>query len=478
MRRALFLGIAWLLCVNSYAFEVSGNFWEAKQATYHVGMSGTSPSGTSWNTSFKRAMSSWTAATNFEFLVVDSFRDPCSGRANNGFGDNISAVDFTADVCGNAFGSSTLAVTLTAGTCLNQECTGGIKIKDADIVFKNSEKWDVYTGPRRSGVLDFERVALHELGHALGLRHENSNPAIMQPLVTDTHTLQADDINGANVIYPGSANIPLGVTIGSIYGVNIVVPAASKISGPSNTVNQSGALISGDTSLEGKFLDMYQFTFANDSIVDLRLNSTAFDPFLYLVRISSTQDLIPAHTFTDDNSGTGSNALISKSVQAGTYWVGASPAAGNQQGSYDLTLISANNNPTSSFQSFQSIYGANVQINPNPSIAGALSSSDFVFNGKRLDLFQFTVLKQTKLRVDLSATLFDPVLIIARLLPGASATMQEVDQKLLLQNDNFGSGLNSRIEQSLSPGNYWTGVTSANVGQTGDYQIETTVVLP
>ena len=63
------------------------------------------------------------------------------------FGDDITGVDFTATVCGTEFSDSVLAVTLTAGTCLNQQCTGGFHITDADIVFNNNENWDVYTGP-------------------------------------------------------------------------------------------------------------------------------------------------------------------------------------------------------------------------------------------------------------------------------------------------------------------------------------------
>lgn len=482
MRSRLFFCLALLVSSHSNAFVLSGNFWEEGAATYRVGISGNSPSGTSWNTAFKRAMDSWSTATNFQFNVINTFINPCTNRQNGGFGDNISSVDFTADVCGNAFGNNTLAVTLTAGTCLNQQCTSGFKISDADIVFKNDESWDVYSGPlRNNNTIDFERVALHELGHALGLRHETTNTAMMQALVSDLNTLQADDINGANAIYTTSVEppvVPPLEKVSSIYGVDILLPAPTVLNGPIHNVSLSGSLASGDASLDNKFLHLYQYTFANDTSVDLRLNSIVFDPFLYLVRISSTQDAIPAHTFSDDNSGVGSNAQIVKTVQAGTYWVGVSSATSNQKGSYALTMTTSNASPTKSFASFKSIYGVDVEINPNPSIAGNLSSSDFSLNGKHLDLYQFSVVNQIKMRIDLSASAFDPVLIVARLLPNGLLSAQEIDENFLLMNDDFGTSLNSRIEQMLTPGTYWIGVTSADNGQTGDYQIESTVVIP
>lgn len=479
MPKRFFFCLALLFSQHGLGFEISGNFWDPAQATFHVGIAGTAPSGALWSTAFKRAMTNWSTSTNFLFLAVDSFKDPCINRANDGFGDDISSINFTTDICGTAFNSSTIAITKTSGPCLTPNCdNNNFRITQSDILFRNDENWDIYSGTQTGPAIDFERVALHELGHVIGLRHENTNPAIMQSKVTNTHTLQIDDINGANTIYPGNAAQPPATAIHTIYGISVVAPGTTHINGPGGTVNQSGTLSGGDASLGGKFIDVYQFTFANDTSLDLQLNSSTFDPFLYLVRITATQDGVPAYTFSDDNSGIGFNAKISTSIQAGTYWVGVSSASNNKMGNYDLALDYANSNPTSSFQSFQSVYGVNVQINPNPTIVGTLSSGDFALNNKHLDLYQFNVTSQTNLRFDLSATAFDTVLVITRLLPGAAPEMQEIDSGLLLQNDNFGSGPNSRIEQSLPPGTYWIGVTSASTGQTGDYRIETTVLLP
>ena len=482
LRNRLCFCLLLLFSKNLHGFDTSGNFWEFGQVTLLVGIAGTSPSSTSWSTAVKRAMSQWTDASHFRFIAVDDFSDPCTGRANNGFGDSVSSVNFTTDVCGTAFGPTTLAITKTSGPCATSACTN-FKITQSDILFKSSDNWDVHVGPLKSGTIDFERVALHELGHALGLRHETSKSAIMQDKVSNTHTLQIDDLNGAAAIYPGTASS--FTTQPSVFNISIKIPTKTTFNGPGNSANLSGNLGSADTKLDDRFLDIYQITFAKDSTVNISLNSSTIDPFLYLARITSAQEVMPAFTYTDSDSGGNSNALsnalIAQTIPAGTYWIGASSAGTAQQGNYTLNVTSVNSPapiPLQSLQSFQSIYGAIVQINPNPAIAGSLSGSDFSLNGKHMDLHQISVSKQTLLRFDLSSSAFDTVLLLTRLLPGPVPQLQEIDETFLKQNDNFGSSSNSRIEQSLLPGTYWIGVTSANAGQTGDYRIETSVVLP
>lgn len=112
--------------------------------------------------------------------------------------------------------------------------------------------------------------------------------AIMQPFTSEIDSLQADDIAGANFIYGG------GATLSTIYGIDVSLPRNSELSGPADTVNFSGALANTDADLDGRLLDIYQFTFVNDSTVDIQLSSNTIDTFLYLVRVSSTQDIIDA----------------------------------------------------------------------------------------------------------------------------------------------------------------------------------------
>lgn len=465
MRSIVVFLLSLVFASSGHAFNASGNSWELGQATFHVGISGQSPSGGSWNAAFIRSMDAWTNATGFEFLAVEDFHDPCIDNGEDEFGDDINGVDFTTTLCGTEFGDSTLAVTLSAGVCTSPACDS-FYTTNADIVFNEGETWDVYSGDLRSGIAEFERVALHELGHALGLDHETSNIAMMQSTVSNLDSLQIDDINGANFIYQGEA------TFASVYGVDIILPAVSKLSNSNTSISFNGNLTHYDAALDAKFIDLYQYTFENDSTVAIRANSDDLNTFLYLVRISSTQEIIPDSTFSNDDFFLGSNARISQDIQAGTYWIGVSSADENEVGAYDVSINAFNQNPALSFESFTSIYGIEVEINPNPSILGTLTNSDFEFEGKFLDLYQFQVNSAVELRFDLGSNDFDTNLLLIEV------DAEQQPAGLVLENDDNGINSNSRIEQTLAAGTYWIGVTSFAADETGDYNIEVSVVLP
>lgn len=471
MRIASLLLVALLGSGASHAFEASQNFWESGQGVFHVGISGSSPSGGTWNAAFNRAMDAWSTVSAFEFVAINEYLDPCLNRGPNQFGDNATGVDFNSTVCGSEFNEGTLAVTLTAGDCINSDCTGGFTISDADIVFNSNENWDIYSGPLRfDDVSEFERVALHELGHALGLNHSTADPAIMQAFVSDTETLQVDDIAGAVSIY--GAGEPVLSSVANIYGVALSATTNSTLSGPSDSTSLSGELSGSDNQLDGKSLDLYQYTFENDSTVDIQLSSAAFDPFLYLIRVDATQNAVAGAFFSDDNSGTGNGARINRPIQAGTYWFGVSHAGGAAAGSYDLSLISNTDSPSSSFESFVSpVYGVDVLINPNPNINGTLGASDFQFNERFLDLIQFEVTTTATVKIDLRSPEFDTNLLLVDVVNDEVGT-------LALQNDDNGSGTNSQLQTTLLPGTYWIGVTSFDASETGDYSIVISLVLP
>jgi hypothetical protein len=323
---------------------------------------------------------------------------------------------------------------------------------------------------RFDGTSEFERVALHELGHALGLSHSAENAAIMEAFVSDTDSLQSDDIAGVASIY-GTDEVAQETTLPNIYGVALVAPDNATISGPNTSSNLSGTLSSSDNQLEGKSLDLYQYTFENDSSIDIQLSSQAFDPFLYLVRVSATQASIPSSTFIDDNSGSGNGARINRSIQAGTYWLGVSSADSNSQGGYEVSIISSTSNPSSSFETFTSIYGVDVLVNPNSNISGSLGSTDFKFDNRFLDLVQIEVAAISTVKIDLSSSTFDTSLLLVDIINNEVGS-------LALQNDDSGSGTNSRLETTLSPGTYWLRVTSIDPSETGDYDIAITLVLP
>ena len=112
--------------------------------------------------------------------------------------DGVSTLAWASTVCGQSWGGA-LATTM-------QRVHDDGRIADADVIFNNARyRWGVYDGPLRSESIDFRRVALHELGHVLGLGHPDEHgqtvTAVMNQHYTNLFRLQPDDMAGIQAIY-------------------------------------------------------------------------------------------------------------------------------------------------------------------------------------------------------------------------------------------------------------------------------------
>lgn len=174
----------------SQAYNLAGYQWTDSSTTFYAGISGAAPSGSAWNDAFVSAAASWNTRTLFDFNVFTGSADPCA--VPTGVGDR-NGIAFSADKCGSAFGATTLAIT--------RNWSVGDELVQSGIVFNDATiAWDVYYGPwHGSQNADFRRVAVHELGHALGLSH--SPGGIMASYAGNTTSPTADDIAGVNAIY-------------------------------------------------------------------------------------------------------------------------------------------------------------------------------------------------------------------------------------------------------------------------------------
>ena len=190
------------------AYELNGLKWSEPYTDMNVdfslGGADRSSSGILWDDAFSQAADLWNTTTNFELTVhKNSPSDPCdSGDLRNG-----SA--FVDDECGEPFGANVLAVTYSYYYTSKPD-----EVVEADILFNGAENWDIYEGSLKADA-DFKRVAAHELGHVMGLDHEEVEVALMAPNMSEIEVPQPDDLEGIAFLYgelnPGLAPIVMKI---------------------------------------------------------------------------------------------------------------------------------------------------------------------------------------------------------------------------------------------------------------------------
>lgn len=336
-----------------HAFEIAGNKWATGETEFYVGMNGTAASGITWNAAFIAALNEWNSETSFNFIVREENRDPCMN-------DGLSSVDFREDLCGSAFGQNTLAVTIRRFTSTT---LGEPNISEANVIIDQNKEFNVFDGNIvQLGVkgVDLRRVALHELGHVIGLDHESSNLAIMAPTVGNLDRLQADDIAGAELLYDGRINCAVTELA---YGL-----IDNELDSTDCRVSE---LLPGSSDTSP--IDLYRFSLTSTATLSLGMTSPILDSVLLIA-----DENLQVVGFDNKNSNE-CNSTLTQFLQPGTYYLMANTfdvpvktECGNS-GEYQINaaLNSAGLNPLGASASLS---GAAV----NATFSGGISANDGV----------------------------------------------------------------------------------------------------
>lgn len=197
-RAARLLFLALLLAPGAAGAAASFSSWEKGETNLYIGNLDYW-----WASMVADAAHDWNDKTAFRFRIKGDGNPACD-RFNSNVPNRpeeqslLNGVEFADKMCFDVpFDASTLAVV--------QYFTDEEGYLDVvGMLFNTAFNWKVYDGPLWEGEpppIDFHRVALHELGHFMGLDHETTNVAIMQPIISDIDELQQDDIDGANTLY-------------------------------------------------------------------------------------------------------------------------------------------------------------------------------------------------------------------------------------------------------------------------------------
>jgi|GEM_PF-2115045 len=132
---------------------------------------------------FQRAMNTWTCATHINWTLGPST------AIDTAVQDNISVVRFDngAELPVGVAGSA---------TSYYSGCTASVwQVSEIDVVFDDGTSWQYGPAAPGAGQIDFESVALHELGHGHQLQHIIKPGGVMHYLITSGSSQRVLDAN-------------------------------------------------------------------------------------------------------------------------------------------------------------------------------------------------------------------------------------------------------------------------------------------
>jgi len=342
--------------------------WDAGTIPFVIRMSQTAnlQDGTSYASSVQAAMNAWNAqVTNVQFSSYATV----PGLATDG--DGLNEIAFDTKIYSNAanggedFGEGTLAVTLS-WTTTSPRADGTFQRTQSDILFNSAWTWNSYRGNLQQPE-DIRRVAIHELGHVLGLNHPDQDgqtvTAIMNAYVSNIDSLQTDDLTGAQFLYgrTGGFTAPANDNFSSATPITLSGNSATLTASSIGASQEAGEPHHGHNN-DGASI-WWKWTAPANGTLTVNTLGTNFDTVLAAYTGGSV-DSLSQLAANDDTSDTERRSTITITVTNGTTYSFAAAGWDAQWGTVRLSVgfTPANNGVAPSLTSHPSAMTVNTGL--------------------------------------------------------------------------------------------------------------------
>lgn len=352
--------------------------------------------------------------------------------------------------------ADTLFVRVRPRTCTAAQVTGSITMDAAANGTLDATDCGFFGGVRAEG-------RSITLASPTVLRVRASSAAFAATVVITDNTLNYYTAGGAGA--PGAeasavASLPAGTYLLWVLGGSETETGSWTMSASTVTACSSSTLqgtVSPGETVVGVVTDAscvlpnalpgsgWGLSVASDTTLRFAISSTEFYPVVILTRTNPELDIVGV-AFSD---GTGL-ATLRTNLTAGEYLVWAMPSDG-RYGAYSLAVEGT---------TLPSCTALDGTIAPGQTVQGALADDDCSLGARYADLWELTLATSTTVQLDLTSAAFDTYLLLRN---ASGATIAE--------DDDGGSGLNSRIAITLPAGTYTVVTTSFGSFSTGQYSL-------
>ena len=324
--------------------------------------------------------------------------------------------------------------------------TGFLKMVDGELTFGSE------SSSQRSGYAD-------EYGFTLGgtqevmIRMESTDfDTYLYLLSSDGTVLASDDDGGERTNSEIQTTLGAGTYTIEATSWSVIGTGSYTLSLESETIITAidmGRTLNGELTRSSEEshqrssrADLYEFTLSGTREVTIRMESTDFDTYLYL--LSSDGRVLAS----DDDDGGGTNSQIQTTLGPGTYTIEAASWWVEGMGVYNLGL--------------ESDTVITPAIGTGRTVSGELTraSEESSQRSSYADLYEFTLNGTREVTIRMESEDFDTYLYLL-----------SSDRRVLDSDDDGGRGLNSEIETTLEPGTYTIEATSWRAGTTGVFTL-------